>query len=45
MTQTFMPLLIESKGTVIKNASLAGVLNVPWGCMSLLLSYWLRELS
>ncbi|KAL3485388.1 hypothetical protein BJX62DRAFT_247559 [Aspergillus germanicus] len=31
MTQTFMPLLIESKGTVVNNASLAGVLNVPWG--------------
>ncbi|KAJ0420229.1 hypothetical protein BJY00DRAFT_284509 [Aspergillus carlsbadensis] len=31
VTQTFMPLLIESKGTVVNNASLAAVLNVPWG--------------
>jgi NADP-dependent 3-hydroxy acid dehydrogenase YdfG len=32
MTKTFTPLLIESNGTVVNNASLAGVLNVPWGC-------------
>ncbi|KAL2845521.1 hypothetical protein BJY01DRAFT_214183 [Aspergillus pseudoustus] len=31
VTHTFMPLLISSKGTIVNNASLAGVLNVPWG--------------
>ncbi|KAL4791044.1 hypothetical protein BDV19DRAFT_401618 [Aspergillus venezuelensis] len=31
VTHTFMPLLIASKGTVVNNASLAGVLHVPWG--------------
>ncbi|KAL4788390.1 hypothetical protein BJX76DRAFT_366835 [Aspergillus varians] len=31
VTHTFMPLLIASKGTVVTNASLAGVLHVPWG--------------
>lgn len=32
VTHTFMPLLIASKGTLVNNASLAGVLHVPWGC-------------
>lgn len=31
VTHTFMPLLIASKGTLVNNASLAGVLHVPWG--------------
>ncbi|KAL5342043.1 hypothetical protein BJX70DRAFT_386456 [Aspergillus crustosus] len=33
VTHTFMPLFIESKGTLVNNASLAGVFNVPWGCI------------
>ncbi|KAL4909238.1 hypothetical protein BDW74DRAFT_174438 [Aspergillus multicolor] len=31
VTHTFMPLLIASKGTVVNNASLAGIVHVPWG--------------
>ncbi|KAL5000341.1 hypothetical protein BDV10DRAFT_192910 [Aspergillus recurvatus] len=31
VTHAFMPLLVASKGTVVNNASLAGVLHVPWG--------------
>ncbi|KAL4863202.1 hypothetical protein BDV12DRAFT_206731 [Aspergillus spectabilis] len=31
VTHTFMPLLIASRGTLINNASLAGIFNMPWG--------------
>lgn len=38
VTNTFLPLLISSNGTVINNASVAGVLYSPWGCKSISLS-------
>lgn len=45
VTHTFMPLLIASKGTLVNNASLAGVLHVPWGCKSpfFFFFFWLES--
>lgn len=34
ITNTFLPLLILSNGTIINNASVAGALYSPWGCKS-----------